>query len=322
MSQSFRTIFPEFEAPFKIDHRSKIWCMGSCFANELYHNLHQLHFNILFSPFGIAFNPISLMDHVHKICNNEQITRKDLIHHDGLYHSLSHHGSYSEADAESMLRNLNQKISEARDWILDADFLIITLGSAHYYSWKDSEQTVSNCHKIPASFFQKKRTNLEEVLPMFQRAISTLNRLNNKLKIILSVSPVRYLKDGFVENNRSKAILLETAHRIKEEFDQIYYFPAYEIFMDDLRDYRFCKSDLVHPSDQSIKYIMNYFINGCMTVETRSFILRIQKINDQLNHRPIHPATPSHSKFLDELKINIEQLKKEYPSIHFNWKLE
>jgi len=318
--EAFRTKFPKIESSFSINHSTKILCLGSCFANELFQNLKLKQFQTMFSPFGICFNPLSLMDQLKNILSNNSISKNELVYYNGLYHSLIHHGSYSNESEDVCINKINEEIQQAHQFIKEVDYILITLGSAHYYVYNDTNSIVSNCHKIPTAQFTKKRTNSNEIITSFHSFYEAAKKLNKNLKIIFSVSPVRYLRDGFIENNRSKSILIESVHQLTEQYLDVFYFPAYEIFMDDLREYRFCKSDLVHPSESAINYILSYFENAYMDENTKKLNSKIQDIHVKLNHRSLHPNSEMHKTFLNRILEDKIKLEKEYPDINFDWK--
>ncbi|MBK9631049.1 MAG: GSCFA domain-containing protein [Saprospiraceae bacterium] len=317
--EPFRTKFPKIESSFSINHYTKILCFGSCFANELFHSLKLKQFQTMFSPFGICFNPLSLMDQLKNILSNNYISNNDLVYHNGLYHSLVHHGSYSNESEEACIKKINEEIQLTHQYIKEADYLLITLGSAHYYIYNNTNSIVANCHKIPTAQFTKQRSNSNEIITAFHSFYEAVKKINNNLKIIFSVSPVRYLRDGFIENNRSKSILIESVHQLTDQYLDVFYFPAYEIFMDDLREYRFCKPDFVHPSETAVEYILSYFENAYMDENTKKINSKIQDIHSKLSHRPIHPNSELHKTFLNSILEDKVKLEKEYPNINFDW---
>lgn len=316
---SFRTEFREWASPFAIDHADQILCLGSCFAHELHQGLSDLQFKTGFSPFGIAFNPLSLCDQLDRIIENKPNTTEDLILNDSLWHSLAHHGSYSAHDRDLALDKMNRDLGSAHFRLTQSRVIVMTWGSAHYYQYKKTGQVVANCHKIPQNNFEKKRASIEEITQSFEKIMNKLKELNPGCRIILSISPVRYLRDGFAENSRSKAILLESAWRLCEKLAYLHYFPSYEIFMDDLRDYRFCKSDLVHPNEEAIQYILHKFGQSFFTAETQAINQKIKQVLAKSAHRPLHPESSSHRDFLTKLNKEKQDLKAEYPYIDFNW---
>jgi hypothetical protein len=316
---SFRTEFKEWASPFKLNHAAQIFCLGSCFAHELYKVLNTLQFRTTFSPFGITFNPLSLFEQMDRIIDGRAVQAEDLIFHDSIWHSMIHHGSYSSPDQDVALKKMNQELLSTQSILMKSNFIVMTWGSAHYYRFKDSGQVVANCHKIPQANFEKDRCSIEEITQSFEKLWAKLCHFNPNLKIILSISPVRYLKDGFSENSRSKAILLESAWRICEKMDSVHYFPSYEIFMDDLRDYRFCKTDLVHPSEEAIHYIMDQFGKSFFSQETHLVNQKIRQILTKSSHRPLHPESKSHRDFLAKLETEKKELKREFPDIEFRW---
>ena len=216
-------------------------------------------FQIATSPFGIVFNALSIAKQLTTILDQELIVEEDLVYFDHLYHSLLHHSSSSGNDPSAMINDMNQQLLEANSDLLQSDYILITLGTAFYYRLKDSGLIVANCHRLPQELFTKEQASIVEMVDGFSQLITRLLELDNNKKIIMTVSPVRYLRDGFIQNARSKAALLLCCEALEKKYENVFYFPSYELLIDDLRDYRFTQEDMVHPTSQTINYIWNYF---------------------------------------------------------------
>ena len=246
----FRTILRPQKSDVDIDYHHPILTIGSCFAENIGQRLAAVRFSTLCNPWGILYNPISIAKSVNLIVTDYSFTEDDIFEHGGLWHSWQHHGRFSHPDKKVILRGVNESLFKAQNFIKKANRLIITLGSAYVYVLKDTGETVANCHKVPASFFEKKRLSVEEIVDDFSNTINLLKGQSADLQILMTVSPVRYIRDGIVENQKSKAILLLAVEALCEKFNNVHYFPAYELVMDDLRDYRFYEEDMVHPNKQ------------------------------------------------------------------------
>lgn len=305
-----KTPFPFFESRFKIRHRDLIYSCGSCFASELGDRLDSLRFKISRHPFGIVYNPLSIAQQFDKLLDQNLYTESELVFHNGLYHSMEHHGSYSSPDKMHILDQLNTESSEALTKLKNCNYLVITLGSSFYYRLNSNQQIVANCHKLPSTLFIKELASFEEIYTRLHQVIERLFIFNPSLKILLSVSPVRYLKDGFIENQRSKSRLLLACEQLCNQFECCTYIPAYEIFMDDLRDYRYVKDDLVHPNQLAIDYIFNYFEQAYFNQDTTELVVKIKKYNQLSNHRVLHEASDAYKKYcmqLEQLHAEIER---------------
>jgi len=287
-----------------ITEKSSFLLFGSCFAENIGKNLLNLKFKGEKNPFGILFNPASISNALRRIIDEELFEKSELIKYNGLWHSMSHHGDFSSHSKEITLENINLKIISAKKLLPKIDFLIITFGSAQVYL--QNGKIVANCHKLPENLFERKLLTISEIFDDYKNLFEKIFEINPNLKIILSVSPVRYLRDGAHANSINKAILLLAAEQLTQEFENVIYFPAYEILLDELRDYRFFADDMLHPSALAEKIIWQKFSECFCTEETKKHIAKITKLNKMLSHRPINEKS-------DEYKIfyqKIEELKK------------
>jgi hypothetical protein len=317
--ETFRTTFPEYKSGLSIQHENRILCMGSCFADNIFQKFNYYHFDSLESPFGISFNPLVLANQLNKLKENKIYSALDLDFHRDFYHSFDHHGKFSHPNLEFCLNRINESISKAHKFFLTTDYLIITFGSAHFYRLKETGQIVSNCHKLPQDKFIKSIATTEQIINAWSETIKNIKTLFPDLKIIFSISPVRYLKDGFIENTRSKASLILVVAHLTNMFRHVHYFPAYEIFMDDLRDYRFAKPDRVHPSEEAFEYIWHYFENSFFSDETKNINSEIASLQLQIGHRPLYPESPSHLDFEKKIETAKKSIKIKFPKVKFRW---
>jgi hypothetical protein len=292
-----------------------ILVLGSCFAEEIGGKLRDHKFSVQINPSGILFNPLAIVQTMQHLLDRKIFTQSDLIAHDGLWHSFAHHGRFSHADPQRVLDQIQHEQDQAYQSLKELDWLVITLGSAYAYTHVDSGQMVANCHKLPGNQFVKKCISAEEMIAALDNMMHRLFFLNKKVKILFTVSPVRYQRDGIVENNLSKAILLQTVHHLVNKFNRLYYFPAYEIVMDELRDYRFFKSDLVHPNSQAIDYIWEQFQLFAMDDGTRQLVSDIEAILQAFQHKPIHADTLAHKQFKAQFLKRTQALLAKNPRL-------
>lgn len=308
-----RTLYPGFRGKHSFSTATRFYTAGSCFADELSRRLLQYKLHTTTHPFGITFNPLSLARQFQLLFSETPCLPGDLVFQDGLYHSLDHHGSCSGPDKIQVLENILLGIQQANQEIGQAQCLVITLGTAHVYTYLPSDQVVANCHKILPSQFAKKRASISEILNALQAVFEKLLTVNPLLKIVLSVSPVRYLRDGFEENNRSKASLLLVCDELCKWNSNIEYFPSYEIFMDDLRDYRYAKDDMVHPTQRAIDYIWSYFKDAYFDERVRTYFQRMDAYLALKNHRVLHPQSETHLHFLQILEAMKSAMISDFP---------
>jgi hypothetical protein len=250
--------------PFKISYRDKILLIGSCFSEEIGNKMIDLKFDVLQNPNGILYDPESIAHAIFDYIENKFFDDKNVFELNGLWHSWEHHSAFSGKNKEEVLEKINTSRSRAHDFLKEAKFVIITLGTAFHYQLKNNNENVANCHKARADFFIKKLLSIEEIKTEFVKVISALEIFNPGLKIIFTVSPVKHVRDGVVENNHSKARLIEVSHSVCEQKENAFYFPSYELVTEVLRDYRFYKNDLVHPNEAAINFVFEKFCDSLL----------------------------------------------------------
>ncbi|MGN6265461.1 MAG: GSCFA domain-containing protein [Ginsengibacter sp.] len=304
--------------PFHISFKDKILLMGSCFSEEIGNKLKSLKFDIIQNPNGILYDPLSISDALFSYIENKPFEEKNLFQLNGLWHSWQHHSVFSGLNKERVLQKINDSRSCAHVFLKSATCLFITFGTAFNYLLKNNSQNVANCHKAPANFFIKNLLPVEEIRADLQSVITALERFNPQLKIIFTVSPVKHIKDGIIENSHSKARLIEAAHVIAEEKENAFYFPSYEIVTDVLRDYRFFKKDLVHPNEMATDFVFEKFSESFFNAETKSIINKIEKVRAAVNHKPFEKESEEHQKFLLAQIENIDRLQREFPFINLS----
>ncbi|MEI8060115.1 MAG: GSCFA domain-containing protein, partial [Ferruginibacter sp.] len=267
--------FPKkLDTPIK--HQHQLFLIGSCFTEQIGNKLKQFKFRVLDNPNGILFNPISISKSISSYIKNKQYIETDLFYQNESWNSWEHHSRFSHPEKEECLRIINTSQQLAHHFLKTTDWLLITLGSAFVYELENNK-VVANCHKVPTDKFNKKILIVEEVVTALQNIISEVKMYNPFTKIIFTISPVRHLRDGFVENNRSKATLINAVHQILS--DEVLYFPAYELVVDDLRDYRFYAEDMVHPNYSATNYVWEKFITTCIDEPSQLLMKAINEIN-------------------------------------------
>jgi len=301
-----------------IDYNSSIMLLGSCFAENMGEKFEYFKFRNVVNPFGIIFNAVSIEKLIHRVVNKIVFTEKDIFFHNDLWHCFEVHSQLSNPNKEEFLSNLNAILELMNQQITSLTHCIITLGTSWVYRNNDSNEIVANCHKVPQKEFTKELVSIEENVKCIQNIISLVHSLNPVCNFIFTVSPVRHIKDGFVENNVSKAHLISAIHTINHKPSTINYFPSFEIMMDELRDYRFYAEDMLHPSQTAIDYIWIKFFENYINQKEFVTMNQVCEIQRALKHRPFNPNSESHQKFLKNLNQKIFELKKSLPNIDFN----
>ena len=304
-----------------ISHDQKLLLIGSCFTEQMGNKLTQHKFQILDNPNGILFNPVSITSSVKSYISNRKYTEADLFYQNECWNSWHHHSRFSHPDKEECLTQINWSRNNAHDFLKEAGWLVLTLGSAFVYQLEDGS-IAANCHKVSIDKFDKRLLSIEEVIENLDNMILQLLIFNPGIRIIFTISPVRHLRDGFVENNRSKAVLINAVHRIVEKNDRCFYFPAYELIIDDLRDYRFYAEDMVHPNYAATNYVWGKFISTCIDEPSHQLMRLINEINAARQHKPFHPSSAAHLKFLRTYLEKVKELKAKYPYLDFREEME
>lgn len=313
---NFHLSFPIKSFESKLNYKQKMVFVGSCFAENIGELMQQSKFDVVLNPNGIVYNPQSISMAIQRYILNEQHVEKDLFYANECWNSWEHHSRYSNSNKEVCLNELNTQLNAAHNQLKQADWLFITFGSSFIYKHIESNQLVGNCHKVPQQQFEKLFLNSLDVIAEYKILIEKLKDFNPKLKIVFTVSPVRYVRDGVVENNLSKAHLLATVHQLVNDYSTVFYFPAYELVIDDLRDYRFYKTDMVHPNEQAIEYVFQKLKEVLFDSET---IDAFEKINDILKasaHRPFNSDSEEFKKFKSRYLKRCKELQESNPTIN------
>ncbi|MCF8236842.1 MAG: GSCFA domain-containing protein [Saprospiraceae bacterium] len=311
----FTTSLPLEQAPFRLSYTSRIVLMGSCFSTAIAERLMKDQFQIWTSPFGIVYDVSAMADQLELLLSDRLMTRNDLIHDGELYHSLLHHGQFSGNDPGQVVDCMNQELELARAFLRSAEWLLLTWATSRSFTHIESGRRTANNHQLPGAAFSYTYTQLEDLKPRYQKLIHDLTNQYPKLQIGITISPVRYLQDGFLANSRSKSTLHLLAADL--ETSGTWIFPSFEILQDELRDYRYYDPDLIHPSPMAIDLIYQRFLESSLADQDRTLFSRIQKVRQSLEHRLRFPEAPSGVKFLKKREEAVQQLRRDYPQ--FPW---
>lgn len=309
--------------PFKhqLNVGSNVMLVGSCFTDHIGKRLKQYHFNVCENPNGILFNPVSIANAIQSYIDQKKYTESELFYHNELWQSWDHHSDYSYTNAGRTLDAINSSINAAHDSLREADFLILTFGSAFLYKLNNADynsivgNVAANCHKIPQKHFDHALATYEELKEAMTNLINNLKAFNPNLQLILTISPVRHFREGLIENNRSKALLHSLVAALESGYDFVQYFPSYELIIDDLRDYRFYAEDMVHPNHQATQYVWDKFTQAAIAESDHELMKQLHTLYLAINHKPMHPDTTLHLKFLNTMYQKAIDLQKRFPKL-------
>jgi hypothetical protein len=317
----FRTQIPISISPDPIDYNSKIVSFGSCFAENMGDKFQYFKFQSSTNPFGIIFNPVSIEKIIDRVVKETLFTEEDIFFHNERWHCFEVHSDLSCASQEELLVNLNQILRETKKQLVEASHVIITYGTSWVYRNVEKDATVANCHKVPQKQFTKELLTVDVIGESIANAIDLIQSINPNCNFIFTISPVRHLKDGFIENQWSKANLITAIHdKLRTEICNLksaIYFPSYEIMMDELRDYRFYAEDMMHPSQVAIDYIWERFKESVISETAYVAMDAVESIQKGLQHRPFNPHSESHKKFELNLQAKIATLVAQYSFMKF-----
>lgn len=302
-----------------IHHTDKIMLLGSCFTEHISKRLQDAKFEVLANPHGILFNPLSVCHSLDAYIDSKVYDKSELFYLNEIYNSWDFHTRFSETNADIALAQMNESVAAAAAFIREADWLIITLGSAYQYFLTEEKGGVSvaNCHRAPGQWFDKRLLDTDIIVAELKRVTARLKAINPCLKIIFTISPVRHIRDGVVNNNRSKARLIEAVHQIVDEMPDCSYFPAYELIIDVLRDYRFYDIDMVHPNYPATQFVWEHFSKVFFEEDTAQLIRQITELTIARNHKSRFPDTDVHRRFLEGNVTKIQQLLEGFPYLDF-----
>ena len=311
----FRTELPQRKAPNQIDYNSKLLLIGSCFSENIGNKLAYFKFQNNSNPFGILFHPKAIENLITNSIHLKRYTDDDVFFSNERWHCYEAHSELSDPSKENLLDTLNSAINATSKHINYSSHIVITLGTSWVYREIGSDITVANCHKVPQNKFLKELLTVAEISESLETITVLIKNVNPTVQVIFTVSPVRHLKDGFVENARSKSHLISAIHLIIRPRNHIHYFPSYEIMMDDLRDYRFYKEDMLHPNETAIVYIWEQFKKSWIHDSATIIMGKIDTIQKGLLHKPFNQNSAQHQKFLKSLKIKMALVQEKYDVI-------
>ena len=305
---------------YPIEYGDKLLLIGSCFTENIGAKFKTHLFELSENPYGILFNPVSVINALTEIMENRKYQSDDLFLHNDLWHSWNHHSRFSAIEKDTALEGINHTIVEAHDFLKSANRLVITLGSAWLYHLTNEAplgngQVVANNHKGPINWFYKSLMQPNDLLEKLDDLVKRLQTFNPKLHIIFTISPVRHLREGLIENNRSKAVLIHAVHELVSQSNRVDYFPAYEYVMDDLRDYRFYAEDLVHPNFAASGYVWDKLVETYMEPKTQTIMKQIAELQLAMNHKPFFNGSAEHQKFLQSCILKTETLMAAHPAL-------
>ena len=302
--------------PDKIAYSDKVFLLGSCFSEHISFLLDRYKYDVIENPFGILYNPVSMATCLERVVHKTFYKEHELVQHDGLFHSMDHHGAFSGSDAKEVLDNINHSIEAAHEHLKECAIVFLSPGTSIVFDYKPTSRIAGNCHKIPATAFEKRRISLDECHASMAHMYFLLKTISPKVRVIWTVSPVRHWRDGMIENQKSKATLILAVDALMKVKNDCYYFPAYEIMVDQLRSYRYYAEDLVHPSAESIKIIWEIFRSTYLRNEDADIHSMIEKIEQAKAHRILHTNPQAIQQFANSSIALIEKINKRLPKIN------
>ena len=302
-----------------IEYTSKIQCLGSCFSTNIGNKFAYFKFQSNQNPFGILFHPKAIETLITNAINLKVYTEKDLFFLNECWHCFDAHSSLSDPNKENVLMKLNTAITSLHEQLHHATHICITLGTSWAYRYIASDTLVGNCHKVPQKKFGKELLTVDSITESLEKTLALIRSINPKASLLFTVSPVRHLKDGFVENQQSKAHLIAAVHNVIDPRNNVHYFPSYEILLDELRDYRFYAEDMIHPNQTAINYIWERFSETWISKDATTTMQAVETIQRGLNHRPFNENSAQHQLFLKNLQNKIDALKEAHPHMKFDY---
>lgn len=316
---SFRTEITPDNPGWTIHYDNQLLMMGSCFAENVGNELKTRLFQVDLNPFGVLFNPVSIAGGMQRLIQNNPYETDDLFFRDGLWHSFDHHSRFSGTDPNEVLQNINLRLKGSAHVLSQATVFFITFGTARVYHHIQSGRVVANCHKLPAAEFNTSLLRVGDIVKLYTRIIQDILQVNPTIQIVLTVSPVRHWKDGANGNQLSKATLLLAVSELVKNIVNVSYFPAYEMFMDDLRDYRFYAEDLIHPGSSGIAYIWEKFCACYFSEEAQTIMKRVEKIQKDRAHIPLNPESDTYRLFQEQVNKKMHALQSDFPQLNFSF---
>ncbi len=311
--ERFRTIIHLEPSADRISYSTPVLMIGSCFTENIGRYLEEYRFPVSVNPFGVLYNPASILSGLDMLLGKKVFTVEDLVEHQGLWHSFSHHGSFSDPDPQQCLEKINLHTREASAFLEKTRFLLISLGTARVYRLKQTGQIVSNCHKFPDRDFERVLLSPGEIGSAWSAMLEKLWSRAPGLTIIFTISPIRHWKDGAHGNQVSKSVLQLAVHQLMESYPAIHYFPSYELVMDELRDYRFYSDDMIHLNTQAISYLWERFTETYIDPEALPLMQEVHRITEACRHRPFRPDSKEYKDFVGKTLEQLQQLRIAFP---------
>ncbi|MGV8815629.1 MAG: GSCFA domain-containing protein [Gelidibacter sp.] len=314
-----QTIIPLKPQENPIDYHSKVFLLGSCFVENIGQKLSYFKFQTSQNPFGVLFHPKAIETVVVRALQQKEYNENEVFFYNEQWHCYDAHSQMSDISKETLIHNLNEQLEVTRQQLKEASHIVITLGTAWVYKYFKSNLPVANCHKVPQKEFKKELLSINEITETLQNLQNKIKEVNTNVILIFTVSPIRHIKDGFVENARSKAHLIAAIHDfvVQQHENDNFYFPSYEIMMDELRDYRFYAEDMLHPNATAIKYIWEKFQKVWLSDSALETMEEVDSIQKGMAHLPFYPNSEAHSIFLKKLELRKEALQKKFQYITF-----
>lgn len=301
-----------------LSHSHRLMLMGSCFASHIGAKLAEAKFRCDIHPYGVLYNPASIATALSELLEGKRYTPADLYEQRGLWHSPMHHSDFSAPTPDEALERINRRLQQAREALPATDFLLLTWGTAYVYREREGGRIVGNCHQRPERDFVRERLEVDDIVETYNRLLAALWERNPQLQVILTVSPIRHRRDGLHANQLSKSVLLLAADRLCQAYEgRVHYFPAYELLMDELRDYRFYADDMLHPSTLAVDYIWDCFCRTYFSAATLRVMKECEAVGKALDHRPFRPGSEAHLQFLAQLEAKVRRLQEQYPYLEF-----
>jgi len=297
----------------KISYKDSIMTFGSCFAENIGNKLETVFFETDINPFGVLYNPVSVKNSLELLIQNKSFSSEEIFENKSLWQSFAHSSLFNGLSEVECLNNINTRLISSAGFFQKTNVLLITFGTAWVFEEKKSGRVVSNCHKLPSGDFERRRLTVNEIVSDYNELIVTLQKLCPALNIIFSVSPIRHWKDGAHENNISKSILLMAIDELQKQHKQVHYFPAYEILLDELRDYRFYAPDMLHPSEVAVDYIWSRFSETYFSERTLQLKKRIEQLVADRAHRPYQPDSAEFKKFVEHTEKRKAEILHDFP---------
>ena len=319
---NFRTQVELPEKETEIRHSEQIMLFGSCFAENIGNLLKENKFRCDVNPFGVLYNPLSIANALNQILEGKEYEEEDLFFSGGLWHSWMHHSDFSAPSQEEALALVNSRLAKAKENLAKADWLVMTWGTAYVYIHQEMQKVVGNCHKQPDKTFRRLMLNAEAFVEECRGVLKKCREVNSNLKVLFTVSPIRHAKDGMHGNQLSKATLLLAIDEICRTCPDCFYFPSYEIIMDELRDYRFYADDMIHLSSKSVEYIWECFSRCYFSKETQAVMKEWMEIKKAIDHKPFRPDSDAYRAFLSQIVLKIMQMKEKFPYLEVQKEIE